>query len=166
VTDGDLLRLRDQVSKRLLRFRVTGLYRPRQLSGVSSEYWGLDDIGLSGSRTDSGFTTYGPLTVQAAAFAGPLTVNAGSWLAQPATASIPADSLSTVAANVNGLGQALLGSDTLPDLTPARPPTSRCSAPTSLRCPRPGCSPRSCPVPEAMMFPGRSRRRASPYPGT
>ena len=117
VTDGDLLRMRDRVSGQLLRFRVTGLYRPRQLSGASSEYWGLDDIGLSGSRTDSGFTTYGPLTVQAAAFAGPLTVNAGSWLAQPATASIPAGSLSTVAANVNGLGQALSGSETLPDLT-------------------------------------------------
>ena len=117
VTDGDLLRMRDQVSKRLLRFRITGLYRPGQLSGASAGYWGLDDIGLSGSRTDSGFTTYGPLTVQAAAFAGPLAVNMGSWLAEPETASIPADSLSTVAANVTGLGQALLSSDTVPDLT-------------------------------------------------
>ncbi len=117
VTDGDLLRMRDQVSKRLLRFRITGLYRPGQLSGASAEYWGLDYIGLSGSRTDSGFTTYGPLTVQAAAFAGPLAVNMGSWLAEPETASIPADSLSTVAANVTGLGQALLSSDTVPDLT-------------------------------------------------
>ena len=117
VTDGDLLQMRDRASGQLLRFRVTGLYRPRQLSGASSEYWGLDDIGLSGSRTDSGFTTYGPLTVQAAAFACPLTVNMGSWLAAPATASIPADSLSTVAANVNGLGQALLSSETVPDLT-------------------------------------------------
>ena len=59
---------------------VTGLYRPRQ---VSSEYWGLDDIALAGSSTASGFTTYGPLTVQAAAFAGPLAVYGGSWLAQP-----------------------------------------------------------------------------------
>jgi hypothetical protein len=117
VTDGDLLRMRDQVSKRLLQFRITGLYRPRQLSGASAGYWGLDDIGLSGSRTDSGFTTYGPLTVQAAAFAGPLAVNMGSWLAEPETASIPADSLSTVAANVTGLGQALSSSDTVPDLT-------------------------------------------------
>jgi hypothetical protein len=117
VTDGDLLRMRDQVSKQLLQFRITGLYRPRQLSGASAGYWGLDDIGLSGSRTDSGFTTYGPLTVQAAAFAGPLAVNTGSWLAEPETASIPADSLSTVAANVTGLGQALLSSDTVPDLT-------------------------------------------------
>ena len=55
--------------------------------------------------------------MQAAAFAGPLAVNMGSWLAEPETASIPADSLSTVAANVTGLGQALLSSDTVPDLT-------------------------------------------------
>ena len=40
------------------------------MSGVGA-YWGLDDIALSGSSTASGFTTYGPLTVQAAAFAGP-----------------------------------------------------------------------------------------------
>ena len=117
VTDGDVLRMRDQVSKQLLQFRITGLYRPGQLSGASAGYWGLDDIGLSGSRTDSGFTTYGPLTVQAAAFAGPLAVSMGSWLAEPETASIPADSLSAVAANLTGLGQALLGSDTVPDLT-------------------------------------------------
>jgi len=117
VTDGDLLRMQDRVSHQLLRFRITGLYRPGQLSGASSEYWGLDDIGLTGSRTDSGFTTYGPLTVQAAAFAGPLAVNMGSWLAEPETASIPADSLSAVAANVDGLAQELLSSQTLQDLT-------------------------------------------------
>src|SRR5208282_5870889 len=58
-----------------------------------------------------------PLTVQAAAFAGPLAVNMGSWLAEPETASIPADSLSAVAANVNGLAQELLSSQTLQDLT-------------------------------------------------
>ena len=80
VTDGDVLRLKDRVSEQYVRFVVTGLYRPRQ---VSSPYWGLNDIPLSGSSTASGFTTYGPLTVQAGAFAGPLTVSAG-FLAGPA----------------------------------------------------------------------------------
>jgi FtsX-like permease family len=116
VTDGDLLRMRDRISGGLLRFRITGLYRPSQLSGASAAYWGLDDIGLSGSTTTSGFTTYGPLTVQAAAFAGPLALSAGSWLAQPAMASIPAGALRTVAANVTGLGQTLASAQTLPDL--------------------------------------------------
>ena len=78
VTVGDLLRMRDRNSGGTVRFVVTGLYRPRQ---VSSEYWELDEISLAGSSTASGFTTYGPLTVQAAAFAGTLPVNGGTWLA-------------------------------------------------------------------------------------
>ena len=113
VTDGDVLRLKDRVSGQYVRFVVTGLYRPRQ---VSSPYWGLNDIPLSGSSTVSGFTTYGPLTVQAAAFAGPLTVSAGSWLAQPQTASIPPSELSTVAGNVQALQQALQNAPVLPGL--------------------------------------------------
>ena len=113
VTDGDVLRMQDRISAKYVQFVVTGLYRPRQ---VSSEYWRLDDIALAGSSTASGFTTYGPLTVQAAAFAGPLAVYAGSWLAQPRTASIPAGQLSTVAANVDQLKQALQDAELLPSL--------------------------------------------------
>ncbi len=108
VTDGDVLRLKDRISGQYVRFVVTGLYRPRQ---VSAPYWGLNDIPLSGSSTVSGFTTYGPLTVPAAAFAGPLTVSAGSWLAQPQTASIPPGQLSTVAGNVQTLQQTLQNAD-------------------------------------------------------
>ena len=93
---GDELRLRDRVSGRLMLFRVTGLYRPRQLTGPAAGYWGLDDISSSGSVTAGGFTTYGPLTVPAAAFAGPLagplaaplTVSSGSWVAQPGGAIV------------------------------------------------------------------------------
>ncbi len=113
VTDGDVLRMQDRSSTTYVQFVVTGLYRPRQ---VSSQYWGLDDIALAGSSTASGFTTYGPLAVQAAAFAGPLAVYAGSWLAQPRTASIPAGQLSTVAANVDQLKQALQNAEVLPSL--------------------------------------------------
>ncbi len=114
VSDGDVLRMRDRISNQLVRFVVTGLYRPRQ---VSSQYWGLDDIALTGSNTVSGFTTYGPLTVQPSAFAGPLTVDGASWLAQPQTASIPPGELSSVAANVTGLRQTLADAQQLPDLT-------------------------------------------------
>jgi len=117
VTGGDLLRMRDPASGQVLRFRVTGLYRPGTASGASSEYWQLDETGLSGSTTSGGFTTYGPVTVQAAAFTGPLTVNTGSWLAEPATASMTGRNLSAIAANISGLRQALSSSETLPDLT-------------------------------------------------
>ncbi|HEV3290549.1 MAG TPA: FtsX-like permease family protein, partial [Streptosporangiaceae bacterium] len=119
VTDGDTLRMKDRLSGQYVRFVVTGLYRPRQ---VSSPYWNLNEIALTGSSTASGFTTYGPLAVQAGAFAGPagaagaLAVNQGSWLAQPQTASVPADELSTVAAQVDALRQALANAVQLPDL--------------------------------------------------
>jgi hypothetical protein len=110
---GDVLRMRDRISNATIRFVVTGLYRPRQ---VSSEYWELDEIALSGSSTTGGFTTYGPLTVQAAAFAGALPVSGGTWLAQPAVPSIPAGQLTTVAANVNELAQELQNAQSLPSL--------------------------------------------------
>ena len=119
VTDGDTLRMKDRISGHYVRFVVTGLYRPRQ---VSSEYWNLNEIALTGSSTASGFTTYGPLIVQAGAFAGPagqagpLAVYAGSWLAQPETASVPADELGTVAGQVDALRQALANAVQLPDL--------------------------------------------------
>ena len=71
----------------------------------------------SGSSTLSGFTTYGPLTVPSWAFAGPLPVDGGSWVAVPRTASLPADQLRTIADNVNGLREALAQAMTLPDLT-------------------------------------------------
>jgi hypothetical protein len=116
VTDGDTLRMKDRISGQYVRFVVTGLYRPRQ---VSSEYWNLNDIALTGSSTASGFTTYGPLAVQAGAFAGPsgaLAVYQGSWLAQPQTASVPARELGTVAGRVDVLRQTLQNAEQLPDL--------------------------------------------------
>ena len=113
VTVGDVLRMQDRVSRSDVRFVITGLYRPRQ---VTSEYWALDDVALAGQSTSSGFTTYGPLTVQPAAFAGALTVDSGSWLAQPQAASIPAGELTSVAANVGGLQQELENAQSLNDL--------------------------------------------------
>ena len=117
VSTGDVLRMRDRISKGYVRFVVTGLYRPRQ---VSSAYWNLSEIAPSGSSTAGGFTTFGPLAVQPAAFAGSaagLAVNQGTWLAEPQTASIPADQLTAVAANVNGLRAALENAQQLPSLT-------------------------------------------------
>src|SRR5580704_13484476 len=117
VSTGDVLRMRDRISQGYVRFVVTGLYRPRQ---VSAAYWNLSEIAPSGSSTAGGFTTFGPLTVQPAAFAasaGGLPVNEGTWLAEPQTASIPADQLTNVAANVNGLRAALANAQQLPSLT-------------------------------------------------
>ena len=114
VSTGDVLRMRDRVTEGYLRFVVTGLYRPRQMS---SPYWNLNQIASSGSSTAAGFTTFGPLTVQPAAFAGPLAVSQGTWLAEPQTASIPAGQLTAVAATVTGLRSALANAQQLPALT-------------------------------------------------
>jgi hypothetical protein len=114
VNTGDVLRMRDRDTLGYLRFVVTGLYRPRR---VSSPYWELSQIASSGSSTAAGFTTFGPLTVQPAAFAGALAVSQGTWLAEPRTASIPAGQLTAVAANVTGLQSALATAQQLPTLT-------------------------------------------------
>jgi ABC-type antimicrobial peptide transport system permease subunit len=114
VSVGDALRMKDRTSGQFVRFVVTGLYRPRQ---VSAPYWGLNSIAQSGSSTAQGYTTYGPLVVSASAFSGPLAVSAGTWLAQPQTANIPADQLTAVASNVTGLGQSLANAQQLPALT-------------------------------------------------
>src|ERR1700722_16375959 len=114
VTTGDVLRMRDRITEGYVRFVITGLYRPRQ---VSAAYWNLSLVAPSGSSTAGGFTTFGPLTVQPSAFAAGLPVNQGTWLAGPQTASIPADQLTAVAANVNGLREALAGATQLPALT-------------------------------------------------
>jgi len=114
VTVGDVLRMRDGITQRYVQFVVTGLYRPRQLS---SPYWILNEIAQSGSSTAGGFTTFGPLTVQASAFAAALAVNQGTWLAEPRTASIPADQLTTVAANVSNLRATLQSAQQLPSAT-------------------------------------------------
>ena len=111
---GDTLRMRDRISQTNVQFAVTGLYRARQ---VSSPYWNLSEIPQSGSSTTSGFTTYGPIAVPATAFAGPLTVSQGTWLAWPQAASIPASQLTTVATNVTNLGAALANAQQLPALT-------------------------------------------------
>jgi hypothetical protein len=114
VRAGERLRMRDRITQGYVQFVVTGVYRPRQ---VSSPYWNLSQIAPSGSSTASGFTTYGPIAVPAAAFAGPLTAGQGTWLAVPQAASIPASQLTAVATNVTNLGAALANAQQLPALT-------------------------------------------------
>ncbi len=116
VRPGDVIRMRDRDSNQLVQFTITGLYRPRQTSRAGAAYWGLNDIGFAGAATSGGFTTYGPLTVNPAAFRGPLAVGASAWLAQPDTPAIPESHLVQVAGRVSALIQSLQSGDTLPSL--------------------------------------------------
>jgi hypothetical protein len=64
---GDVVRLSDRVANTPVTFRITGLVARRQLPGATA-YWLLDPVPASGSATVAGFTTFGPLLVDPAAF--------------------------------------------------------------------------------------------------
>ncbi|MFD5898061.1 FtsX-like permease family protein [Streptomyces sp. NPDC060366] len=75
---GARLTLVDRLGDRPLTIRVTGIYRPADLT---DPYWQLDTLGGHGVRTVS-FTTYGPLLTDPAVFdSGRLAAGDLSWLA-------------------------------------------------------------------------------------
>ena len=93
VSPGSLLRLRDRVNNREVSFLVTGLFQ-----APPTVYWSLNQIAASGSSTQGGFVTYGPLVVNPAAFADRLTIFEGSWVDQPDMRAIPLGRVGTIAA--------------------------------------------------------------------
>jgi ABC-type antimicrobial peptide transport system permease subunit len=117
VSRGDLLTLRDRASNSVARFRITGLFAPRQLSGTAASYWALNTVSASGSSTLGGFTTYGPLLVSPAAFTpaatSPLTVSTGSWVARPDMGMFTDADLSAISGDVSALPDALQNSASL-----------------------------------------------------
>ena len=113
LSPGDVLQLRDRLDGQLVRFRLTGVFAPRRLSGSAASYWGLNVVGPSGVSTPGGFTTYGPLVVNQSAFAGPLKVDLGSWIAQPEMARFSDTDLTAIARDVSALRQSLQNSPTL-----------------------------------------------------
>ncbi len=122
VSVGDTLTLKDRDDGHLVRFAITGLYRPSQATGAGAQYWQLDTISLSGQSTASGFTTYGPLTVQPAAFGGgsgagaTLIEDQASWLAEPRTSLLPQNQFSDIAGNLDNLRSSLGNPASLPSL--------------------------------------------------
>jgi ABC-type antimicrobial peptide transport system permease subunit len=110
---GEQIRLQDRSSNKLVTFEITGLYAQRQLSGPAASYWQLNDIPASGSTTESGFNTYGPLVVAPTAFSSQLAATAaapdqlnvatGTWVAQPNMSRFSSTGLSTISASVGAL---------------------------------------------------------------
>jgi FtsX-like permease family len=113
LSPGDVLQLRDRITGQLVRFRLTGLYAQRPLSGPAASYWGLSIVSSSGVSSFGGFTTYGPLIVSQAAFAGPLKVDIGSWVAQPEMTRFSDTDLAAIAGDVSALGHSLQNSPAL-----------------------------------------------------
>ena len=96
---GDTMSLPDRDTGARVRFRLTGMFRPRD---PASPYWELDLIGASGVTAAGNFVTYGPLIVAPAAFSGGrLPVGQASWLALPAASRIRADGLPGLAARLS-----------------------------------------------------------------
>ena len=83
---GSVTALRDSITGSRARFRVTGLYRPRD---PASPYWRLSLLGTSGRFTQGTFVTYGPALVSPAVLGqGRLATADASWLATVNTAAI------------------------------------------------------------------------------
>jgi hypothetical protein len=79
VRPGRVLTLADRLGGPPLRVRVTGLYRPTDLS---APYWHLDPLAGRGVHTVA-FTTYGPMLADPGSFAsGRVPVAAMAWQAQ------------------------------------------------------------------------------------
>jgi hypothetical protein len=110
---GDVLRLRDRVFGAPVAFRITGLFARRQLPGTAAAYWELDPVPASGSSTLAGFTTYGPLLVDPAAFGAALHVGSATWVAQPDMTAFTDTDLNQVAAGVSALESSVDDSATI-----------------------------------------------------
>jgi hypothetical protein len=109
VSVGDVLRLQDRVSNAPVTFRITGLVTRRQLPATAA-YWQLDPVPASGSVTIGGFTSFGPLLVDPAAFGAALPVASATWAAQPDMTAFTDADLSSVAAGVSALQNSVAGS--------------------------------------------------------
>lgn len=84
---------------------VTGVYRP---ADRTDPYWNLDDLGGRGVRT-VGFTTYGPLLADPAAFrAGRLVQDSVGWLATADFRTLTADRLPALGAAAGRAPKALM----------------------------------------------------------
>jgi FtsX-like permease family protein len=112
VSTGEMLHLRDRVTKREVSFLVTGLFQY-----APGAYWNLDQIAASGASILGGYITYGPLVVNPAALPGRLAVFGGSWVDQPDTPAIPLGNFRTVAARVTALRQTVSNSPSIDGLT-------------------------------------------------
>jgi ABC-type antimicrobial peptide transport system permease subunit len=109
VQPGNVLRLRDRSTNALVSFDITGIFVPRR----ADSYWQLSYIPASGRSANFGSTTYGPLVVSQAALGSALTLQSGSWVAQPAMTAFGEADLGSVSANVAALGKSLPNSSVL-----------------------------------------------------
>jgi ABC-type antimicrobial peptide transport system permease subunit len=113
VGPGDVLRLRDRATSALVSFDITGVFAPRQGAGPADSYWKLSYFPASGRSASFGSTTYGPLVVSQAALGPALTMQSGSWVAQPDLTAVGEGDLNSMSASVAALAESLPNSTVL-----------------------------------------------------
>jgi hypothetical protein len=107
---GEVLRLRDRITDAPVSFDITGLFVPRD---EADPYWDLSYITAGGMSASGRSITYGPLVVSPAAFGPGLTMQSGSWVAQPDMRALAYGNLSAMSARVSALSDPLPGSSLL-----------------------------------------------------
>ena len=113
VSAGDVLRLRDQITRAPVSFVVTGVFVERDEAAPANSYWGLSYVPASGKSVSYQSVTYGPLVVSQADFGSALTMLSGSWVAQPDMAAFSEGDLDAGAGGVAALTQLLPNSSYL-----------------------------------------------------
>jgi FtsX-like permease family len=103
VSVGDVLHFKDRASGAPVAFQITGLFARRQDSAATAAYWSIDSLPSTGASTLGGFTTYGPLLVNPAAFPARLAVGGGTWFAQPDMAAFGDTDLSAISGDLSAL---------------------------------------------------------------
>ncbi|MFD7326132.1 FtsX-like permease family protein [Streptomyces sp. NPDC059875] len=107
---GTVLDLTDRLGGRPVTARITGLYRPADLTDL---YWQLDRAGGRGVKTVV-FTTYGPLVADPAVLgSGRVTTGETSWLATADYAGVTTGRIDALRASATA-GPKALTADTSP----------------------------------------------------
>ncbi|MEU6949478.1 ABC transporter permease [Streptomyces sp. NPDC046316] len=107
---GTVLDLADRFGGKPVRARVTGVYRPADLTDL---YWQLDHAGGRGVKTVD-FTTYGPLLTDPAVLrSGRITTGETAWLATADFTGVTTDRMDALRASASAEPKALTA-DTAP----------------------------------------------------
>ncbi|HEY7432518.1 MAG TPA: FtsX-like permease family protein [Streptosporangiaceae bacterium] len=108
---GSVITLRDRVTNRRIRVRITGLFGLRD---PASPYWAIDPVATSGVSVQGQFVTYGPLIVNPVAFSGHgFTMDGAAWIVRPDGAAIGTADLSSLAGKVTSAQAYLENTDRL-----------------------------------------------------
>ncbi|MFF8279357.1 FtsX-like permease family protein [Streptomyces lateritius] len=104
VRPGTVLDLTDRIGGKPVKARITGVYRPADLT---DPYWQLDPAGGRGVKTVV-FTTYGPLLAHPAVLgSGQITPGETSWLATADFTGVTTDRMDALRASATRVPQTL-----------------------------------------------------------